>query len=59
MAKVWRFRGEPFESLLQRFNDRVKREGTIKDVLSHGKYEKPSVRRKRKATAAAQRRGPQ
>lgn len=40
---------ESFESLLRRFSKRVQQEGILSEVRRRGHYEKPSVKRKRKA----------
>ncbi len=40
---------ESFESLLRRFSKRVQQAGILSEVRRRGHYEKPSVKRKRKA----------
>lgn len=42
---------ETFESLLRRFSKRVQQEGILSEVRRRGHYEKPSIKRKRKAAA--------
>jgi small subunit ribosomal protein S21 len=42
---------ESFESLLKRFNKRVQQDGILSEVRRREHYEKPSVKRKRKAAA--------
>jgi len=42
---------ESFESLLRRFNKRVQQDGIMSEVRRREHYEKPSVKRKRKAAA--------
>ena len=42
---------ESFESLLRRFNKRVQQDGILAEVRHREYFEKPSVRRKRKAAA--------
>jgi len=40
---------EGFESLLKRFNKKVQQDGILKEARRREHYEKPSVKRKRKA----------
>jgi small subunit ribosomal protein S21 len=40
---------ESFESLLRRFNKKVQQNGILSEVRRREHYEKPSVKRKRKA----------
>jgi small subunit ribosomal protein S21 len=42
---------ESFESLLKRFNKRVQQSGILAQVRRREHFEKPSVKRKRKAAA--------
>jgi small subunit ribosomal protein S21 len=42
---------ESFESLLRRFNKKVQQEGILSEVRRRERYEKPSVKRKRKEAA--------
>jgi small subunit ribosomal protein S21 len=46
---------EPFESALKRFKKQVEKAGVLSDVRKREFYEKPSVRKKRKAIAARKR----
>jgi small subunit ribosomal protein S21 len=47
---------EPFEKVLRRFRKAVERAGILKETKKHMRYEKPSVKRKRKVRAARRRR---
>ncbi len=51
MAEVVAGQHESFESLLKRFNKRVKQTGILSELRRREHYEKPSVRRKRKKMA--------
>ena len=42
---------ESFESLLKRFNKKVQQTGILSEIRRREHYEKPSVKRKRKAAA--------
>lgn len=42
---------ESFESLLKRFTRKVQQDGILSEVRHRGYFEKPSVKRKRKAAA--------
>ncbi len=46
---------ESFEKALRRFRKQVERTGVMKEMRRHMQYEKPSVKRKRKALAARKR----
>ncbi|HOM28610.1 MAG TPA: 30S ribosomal protein S21 [Deltaproteobacteria bacterium] len=46
---------EPFESALKRFKKQVEKAGVLSDVRKREFYEKPSVKKKRKALAARKR----
>ncbi len=46
---------EPFEIALKRFKREVEREGILSELKKRQFYEKPSVRRKKKAVAARKR----
>ena len=52
MAEVVAGDNESFESLLKRFNRRVQQTGILSEVRRREHYEKPSVKRKKKALAA-------
>ena len=47
--------GEPFERALRRFRRQVERAGILKEVRRRQHYEKPSIRKKKKALAARKR----
>ena len=55
MAEVIVGDGEPFESALKRFNKRVQQDGILAEARRREHYEKPSVKRKKKAEAARKR----
>jgi len=46
---------ESFESLLRRFTRKVQQDGILSEVRHRGYFEKPSVKRKRKAAAMRRR----
>lgn len=51
-----RLRGdEPIELVLKKFKKQTEKAGVLSDVKKREAYEKPSVRRKRKAAAARKR----
>ena len=43
---------EPFEAALRRFKKSMEKEGVLSEVKRREHYEKPSVKRKKKAIAA-------
>jgi small subunit ribosomal protein S21 len=43
---------EPFEAALRRFKKSIEKEGVLSEVKQREHYEKPSVKRKKKAIAA-------
>ena len=47
--------GEPFESAIKRFKKQVERAGVLSEVRKREFYEKPSVKKKKKAIAARKR----
>ena len=49
MSDVIAGRNESFESLLKRFNRKVQNDGILSEVRRREHYEKPSIKRKRKA----------
>ena len=51
MSNVVAGENESFESLLRRFNKRVQQDGILAESRRREYYEKPSVKRKRKAAA--------
>ncbi len=44
--------GESFERALRRFKKKCEKAGIMSDIRRHQRFEKPSVRRKRKMNAA-------
>ncbi len=55
MAGVRVKEGEPFEIALKRFKKQCEKAGILSEVRRREHYEKPSVKRKRKALAAKKR----
>lgn len=51
MANVVSGENESFESLLKRFTRKVQQDGILSEVRHREYFEKPSVKRKRKAAA--------
>ena len=51
MANVVAGNNESFESLLKRFTRKVQQDGILSEVRHREYFEKPSVKRKRKAAA--------
>lgn len=51
MSNVVAGDNESFESLLRRFNKKVQQTGILAEARRREHYEKPSVKRKRKAAA--------
>ena len=51
MANVVSGSNESFESLLKRFTRKVQQDGILSEVRHREYFEKPSVKRKRKAAA--------
>lgn len=49
MPEVVRGEDEPLDSVLRRFKKAVERSGVLSDARRHAYYDKPSVRRKKKA----------
>jgi len=43
---------EPFETALRRFKKSIEKEGVLSEVKKREHYEKPSVKKKKKAIAA-------
>ena len=52
MADVVSSENKSFESLLRRFNKKVQQTGILAEARRREHYEKPSVKRKRKAAAS-------
>ena len=55
MAEVRVKEGEPLDSAIRRFKRQVARSGTLVELRKRECYEKPSVKRKKKAEAARKR----
>ena len=55
MTTVTRKDGETIEDTLRRFKREVARVGTLREARRREHYEKPSVKRKKKAEAARKR----
>ncbi len=55
MPKVERRKRESFESMLKRFKKSVDNAGILTELRKREHYERPSVKRKRKAAAAKKR----
>jgi small subunit ribosomal protein S21 len=47
--------GENIESVLKRFKKKVQKAGILAEIKRRERYEKPSVRKKRKSAAARKR----
>lgn len=47
--------GEPFENALKRFKKQIEKAGVLSEVRKREFYEKPSVKKKKKALAARKR----
>ena len=56
MSEIRIKKGEPVERALRRLKRKLDREGTIREIRVRKTYEKPSIRRKRKAKEARQNR---
>ena len=52
MTNVEMGANESFESLLRRFSRKVQQDGILREVRHREYFEKPSVKRKRKAAAS-------
>ena len=52
MPGVYVKEDEPFENALRRFKKQVQKSGVLTETKKRRAYEKPSVKRKRKAMAA-------
>ena len=55
MSEIRVGEGESLESALKRFKRKCARSGVMADISKHEHYEKPSVKRKKKAEAAKKR----
>ncbi|MBM3258999.1 MAG: 30S ribosomal protein S21 [Candidatus Sericytochromatia bacterium] len=56
MAEIRVTEGESIESALKRFKKKIQKAGILSEIKRRERYEKPSVRRKRKSEAARKRR---
>ncbi|HEY9898265.1 30S ribosomal protein S21 [compost metagenome] len=56
MAEVRLGESESIESALKRFKKKIQKAGILSEIKRRERYEKPSVRRKRKSEAARKRR---
>lgn len=56
MSEVKVGKNESLDSALKRFKRTCQRSGIMKDIRKHEHYEKPSVKRKKKAEAARKKR---
>lgn len=56
MAEIRLGENESIESALRRFKKKIQRAGILSEVKRRERYEKPSLRKKRKAEAARKRR---
>jgi small subunit ribosomal protein S21 len=56
VAEVRLGENESIESALRRFKKKIQKAGILSEVKRRERYEKPSLRRKRKAEAARKRR---
>lgn len=55
LAEVRVGENEPIESALKRFKKKIQKAGILSEIKRRERYEKPSVRRKKKAEAARKR----
>ncbi len=51
MSEVMIGQNESFDSLLRRFNKKVQQDGILAEARRRERYEKPSVKRKKKEAA--------
>lgn len=56
MSEVYVGENESIESALKRFKKKIQKAGILSEIKRRERYEKPSMRRKRKAEAARKRR---
>lgn len=56
MAEVRVNEGENIENALKRFKKKIQKAGILSEIKRRERYEKPSVKRKRKSEAARKRR---
>lgn len=57
MSEVIATENESFESLLKRFSRKVQQEGLLREIKRREHYEKPSIKRKKKAAAKRRKSG--
>lgn len=57
MSEVQVGENESIESALKRFKKKIQKAGILSEIKRRERYEKPSMKRKRKAEAARKRRG--
>jgi small subunit ribosomal protein S21 len=55
LAEIRVGEGESIESALKRFKKKIQKAGILSEIKRRERYEKPSVRRKRKSEAARKR----
>ncbi|MBY0450423.1 MAG: 30S ribosomal protein S21 [Cyanobacteria bacterium] len=55
MAEIQVQPGESIESALKRFKKKIQKAGILSEIKRRERYEKPSVRKKRKSEAARKR----
>ncbi len=55
MAEIYVRNDESIESALKRFKKKVQKAGILSEIKRRERYEKPSVKRKRKSEAARKR----
>jgi len=56
LAEIRLAENESVESALKRFKKKIQKAGILSEIKRRERYEKPSVRRKRKSEAARKRR---
>jgi len=56
MAEIQVGQDESIESALKRFKKKIQKAGILSEIKRRERYEKPSVKRRRKAEAARKRR---
>ena len=56
MAEVQVGQDESIESALKRFKKKIQKAGILSEIKRRERYEKPSIKRRRKAEAARKRR---
>jgi small subunit ribosomal protein S21 len=55
MAEIKLLEGESIESALKRFKKKIQKAGILSEIKRRERYEKPSIRKKRKREAARKR----